>query len=68
MYFVTIDVYTGALCSLIMVPLQTKRFRLQHVSASDITWIKDIMNREGKRTGTEIVPGPDNTLAFRWPP
>lgn len=66
MYFVSLDVHTGALCSLIMVPLQTKRFRLQHLSASDTTWVKDTMNREGKRTGTEIIPGVDNTLTLRW--
>jgi len=66
MYFVTLDVHTGVLCHLITVPLQAKRFRLQRLSESDTTWVKDVMNREGKRTGTEIIPGPDNTLVLRW--
>jgi poly-gamma-glutamate synthesis protein (capsule biosynthesis protein) len=66
MYFVTLDVHTGTLCSLTMVPLQTRQFRLQRLPAPDTTWMKDMMNREGKRTGTEIISGPGDTLALRW--
>jgi poly-gamma-glutamate capsule biosynthesis protein CapA/YwtB (metallophosphatase superfamily) len=67
MYFVTLDVKNGALCTLRMVPLQMKRFRLHHAATQDALWLKDVINRQGKRTRTEVICDTDNTLILQWP-
>jgi poly-gamma-glutamate capsule biosynthesis protein CapA/YwtB (metallophosphatase superfamily) len=62
MYFVTLDAVTGKLCTLVMVPLQSKQFRLVRARAPDADWLRHRLNREGKGTGTEVLAGPGDTL------
>lgn len=66
MYFVTLDRSTGELIGLTIAPFQIKRFRLRHAEAHDAAWLKDMLNREGKRTGTQVVSGPENHLLLQW--
>ncbi|MFA5017325.1 MAG: CapA family protein [Methylobacter sp.] len=54
MYFVTLDSATGMLASLIMTPLQIRRFRLNYAHPDDVHWLQQIMDRESRPLGTRI--------------
>jgi poly-gamma-glutamate synthesis protein (capsule biosynthesis protein) len=66
MYFVSTNPSTGKLISLFMTPMQVKRFRLNHASVNDALWLRDVLNREGKKFGTSVELRADNTLALGW--
>jgi poly-gamma-glutamate synthesis protein (capsule biosynthesis protein) len=66
MYFVTIDPADGKLGQLQMVPTQIKRFRVNRASTDDTLWLKNILNREGNRLGTQVIPGKNNSFTLRW--
>ncbi len=66
MYFAAIDAATGKLIQLQMVPTQIKRFRVGRAPADDALWLKNIINREGKRFGTRVLPDRNNSLTLRW--
>jgi poly-gamma-glutamate synthesis protein (capsule biosynthesis protein) len=66
MYFVTVDVTTGALQRLEMTPTQLKRFRLTRPSSADRQWLAGTHNREGRRPGTSVENAPDDRLLLRW--
>ncbi len=56
MYFATLDSSSGILKNLTIVPMRTKRFRLHKVREyADLEWIKNTLNREGKKLGTRFV-------------
>jgi len=54
MYFVTLDSATGMLASLIMTPLQIRRFRLNYAHPGDVHWLQQIMDRESRSLGARI--------------
>lgn len=64
MYFVTLNSDTGKLVNLQMTPTQIKRFSLQRVSTVDILWLRKILNREGKRFGTQVRWDGNKTLTL----
>jgi poly-gamma-glutamate synthesis protein (capsule biosynthesis protein) len=66
MYFVDIDPATGILVNLRMVPMHIRRFRLNRASGDDASWLKNVLNREGKKFGTWAELATDNSLALRW--
>jgi poly-gamma-glutamate synthesis protein (capsule biosynthesis protein) len=66
MYFVSTNPSTGKLVDLFMTPMQVKRFRLNHASETDVRWLKDVLNREGKKFGTLVDLQAGNTLALGW--
>lgn len=66
MYFARMESSTGNLISLHMIPMQTKKFRLNRASARDTAWLRDILNREGKKFGTSVELNADNSLMLRW--
>ena len=66
MYFVSLDAATGALVSLEMTPMHMKRFRLNHATADDVLWLKEVLDREGKKFGNRVELEADNTLTLRW--
>jgi poly-gamma-glutamate synthesis protein (capsule biosynthesis protein) len=55
MYLLTMQRWSGKLVRLEMVPLQIKRFRLNHVSREDARWLERTMNRECARFGGRVV-------------
>jgi poly-gamma-glutamate synthesis protein (capsule biosynthesis protein) len=65
MYFASIAPVSGKLIQLQMIPMQIKQFRLNRASASDIVWLKDTLNREGKSFGTRIQLTEDNVLTLQ---
>ncbi len=66
MYFPTIDVHRGVLLRLAMIPLQIRRFRLGRATRTDTIWLRDVLNREGKRLNTRARLGPDHELELEW--
>ncbi|MBA7693682.1 putative polyglutamine synthesis accessory protein [subsurface metagenome] len=66
MYFVSMDSSTGSLVCMRMTPLQIKHFRLNRASRSDALWLRDTLNREGKKFGTRVELNTDNTLTLHW--
>ena len=64
MYFVTLNV--AGLVRMRMVPLQLRRFRLQPASESDVTWLREKLDRESAAFGTRVQSGSDGSLEVAW--
>jgi poly-gamma-glutamate synthesis protein (capsule biosynthesis protein) len=64
MYFVTLR--TGGLRSLALVPLETRRFRLQHTRPADAEWLRNRLDSESRRWGARVVSGGEGTFELRW--
>jgi poly-gamma-glutamate capsule biosynthesis protein CapA/YwtB (metallophosphatase superfamily) len=65
MYLVLLDPRNGRLVGTRLVPLQSRRFRLQHVSRVDAKWLADLLNRLGIDFGTYVKLG-ENELTLEW--
>ncbi len=66
MYFVQMDPATGTLIGLRMKPTRMKRFGVHGASHAEALWLRDMLNREGKRLGTFADMEEDATLILRW--
>ncbi len=66
MYFVDVNPETGKLQQLKMMPLQPRRFRLNRVDRGDASWVRDVLNREGREFGTQVQLNDDNSLILLW--
>lgn len=66
MYFVTIDLSSGKLTGLKMIPMQIRKFRLNQISKEDTQWLKNTLHREGAQFKTCVEIDPDGSLALHW--
>lgn len=66
MYFVSVDPSTGKLSTLDMIPVQINNFRVNRAAGADVLWLRDVLNREGQKTGTQVEVNPDHTLTLIW--
>lgn len=66
MYFVTLAPSTGRLVRLQMTPTQTRRFRVHRASSADTLWLRDLLNREGRKLGTRVELDEENRLILHW--
>ncbi len=66
MYFVSVDRSTGELVRLDMMPTQVKRFKVNRASRDDALWLRDTLNREGRKLGTRAEWNNDNGLTLQW--
>lgn len=66
MHFPMVDVSTGALAGLRLVPLQIRHFRLTRAGQADATWLQSTLNRESRRFGVNVVLEDDGVLAVHW--
>jgi poly-gamma-glutamate synthesis protein (capsule biosynthesis protein) len=66
MYFLEVDPASGTLSRLRMIPMQTRRFRLNRASAADSRWLRSVLDREGQPLGSRVEAGPGSSLALRW--
>lgn len=66
LYFVRLDTNTGQLAGLELVPMQTRKFRLERAAKDDVAWLRETLDREGKRFGTRVEMTGDDTLVLRW--
>lgn len=66
MYLPAVEVPSGRLVELRLVPLQAKRFQLRRATEADAEWLCDLLNRLGRAFGTRFVRAPDLSLAVEW--
>jgi poly-gamma-glutamate capsule biosynthesis protein CapA/YwtB (metallophosphatase superfamily) len=66
MYFPEIDLKSGQLASMKMVPLEIKKFRLNRAKTKDVKWLFNTLNRECKKLGTSLRLDKDNSLWLEW--
>ncbi|WP_081212418.1 CapA family protein [Salegentibacter sediminis] len=66
MYFPEIDMTTGQLVSLKMIPMKIKKFSLHGAPKKDIKWLQKTLSREGKKLGTTIDKDEENNLWLQW--
>lgn len=66
MYFPEIDINSGQLNSLKMVPMEIKNFRLNRAKNKDAKWLFNTINRECKKLGTTVRLEKDNSLWLEW--
>jgi poly-gamma-glutamate capsule biosynthesis protein CapA/YwtB (metallophosphatase superfamily) len=62
MYFPRLDVRTGNLVTLEMVPLQIRNFGLHRTSAEDARWVRDTLRRESANQFADIDMGLRNNF------
>jgi poly-gamma-glutamate synthesis protein (capsule biosynthesis protein) len=66
MYFVSVDPSNGKLSHLQMTPIQIKNFKANQASRADSQWLRDVLNREGKKFGTRVELNQANSLTLKW--
>ena len=66
MYFADVDLSTGNLCSLEMIPTQVKRFRVNRAPRTDAIWLKEMLDREGQFLGSRAQLKADDKLTLIW--
>lgn len=66
MYFASTDPSAGKLVQLQMTPTQIKHFKVNRASRDDALWMVQTLNREGKKFGTSVKLGEDNSLTLFW--
>ncbi|HLG97427.1 MAG TPA: CapA family protein [Bryobacteraceae bacterium] len=66
MYFVTLRAGTGELRGLTLVPLETRRFRLQHAARADAEWVRRRLDSEAARWGARVLCAGEGSFELRW--
>jgi poly-gamma-glutamate synthesis protein (capsule biosynthesis protein) len=66
MYFPALDVDTGQLLGLELVPTQTTRFRVRRTSESDGGWLCSTLDRESRRFATSAILRAGQRIVFDW--
>jgi len=67
MYFASVDLTSGNLLELDMMPLQMQRFQLVYAPSEDFDLLMETLDRESRKFGTRIIRKPDGRLALSWP-
>jgi len=62
LYFASLTPGTGTLRALRMVPMRSRRMRLQRASPADGTWLTMTLNRINRGFGTRVELQPDGTI------
>lgn len=65
MYFPELSL-SGDLVSLKMVPVKIKNFQLNKVKPRDITWLRNVLSKEGQALGTKLKAYNDRMLQLEW--
>ena len=66
MYFASMDPGSGRLARLRLIPTQVRNFRVNSAPLPGMRWLRETLNREGKRFGTRVEDGEDRSLVLRW--
>lgn len=66
MYFPVLEVSSGELIALTLVPMRVRRFRLQKASAEESAWLAARMGRECAGWGVRVSPGVHGRLHIEW--
>jgi poly-gamma-glutamate synthesis protein (capsule biosynthesis protein) len=63
-FFPSVDVATGRLVSLQMVPFRIRRLRLHRASLEEARWVRDTVNRISGAGGVQVVMESDGVLTL----
>jgi poly-gamma-glutamate capsule biosynthesis protein CapA/YwtB (metallophosphatase superfamily) len=66
MYLVELDPPSGRLISAELVPMQMRRFRLEHASVTDARQLCDLLDALGTPFGTHARLKEDNSMSLVW--
>jgi poly-gamma-glutamate synthesis protein (capsule biosynthesis protein) len=66
MYLAELDSLSGCLLELRLVPMQIRRFRLNHASRTDAEWLCQLLNDLNRRFVCDARMEEDNSLMLRW--
>ena len=66
LYLASLESPGGALRELRLVPVQSRRFRLQHASPADARWLCDLLNRQDVPYGAAFHRQADNSIVAQW--
>jgi poly-gamma-glutamate synthesis protein (capsule biosynthesis protein) len=66
MYFPKLEVATGRLVGLAMVPMQMRRFQLCHVDSEGVNWLRDTLSRISRGDGCSVESQEPSVLSLRW--
>jgi len=66
MYLAKIEPANGKLVELEMYPFEIRNFQLQKVSNSDLKWLRDQLDNQGRNLGTRVKLHPPNSLLLQW--
>jgi poly-gamma-glutamate synthesis protein (capsule biosynthesis protein) len=67
LYFATVEAGTGVLARLRMVPMRTRKMRLEHATAADAGWLAALLDRISRRFGTQVDRGPGSMFTISLP-
>ena len=67
MYLVELHAPSGELISARLVPMQMRRFRLEHASAADASWLAELLNELGAPFETEVQLADENGITLKCP-
>jgi len=65
MYFVDVDAETGRLAALAIVPMRLFRFSLRRAALSDVEWLIDLLNRDGRALGAYAEAAAGGRISVR---
>jgi poly-gamma-glutamate capsule biosynthesis protein CapA/YwtB (metallophosphatase superfamily) len=66
MYLPTLSASSGRLVGLRLIPFQIRNFRLRRPSRDDAAWLRDTIDREGRKFGVRTGMGDDGEFAVTW--
>jgi poly-gamma-glutamate synthesis protein (capsule biosynthesis protein) len=66
MYLPVVDEGSGALSSMVLVPLHLKKFRLGRPSSRDGVWLRETLDRISKPFGTRVGAADERHWTIRW--
>lgn len=66
MYFVQMEVESGKLIAFHMVPTQIEHFKSNLAADDNIHWLRDMLNRECKRFGSQVEINEDRQIMLSW--
>ena len=65
LYQASIEVDSGRLVDLRMVPMQARQMRLHHAARTDREWLREALDRCSRDYGSRVDIDPDGTLVLR---
>ncbi len=66
MYFPTVDAESGKLLRLELAPMRRKRLQVRHASPDEARWLRELLDREGRRFGTSARLEANRRIALEW--
>jgi poly-gamma-glutamate synthesis protein (capsule biosynthesis protein) len=65
LYFVTVNPDNGRFHDVRIVPMRSRRMRLERATAEESRWVGDVLGRISRAYGSHVERNPDGTLTVR---